>query len=55
MCPVTDGVLRGRTVGHIEFQLNNGIDVVIRPIRPDDKDRLALAMTRLSDATIRIT
>ena len=34
---------RRRTVGFMEFRLNNGTDVVIRPIRPDDKARLATA------------
>jgi RimJ/RimL family protein N-acetyltransferase len=53
VCPVTNGAHERRTVGYIEFQLNNGTDVVIRPIRPDDKERLAIAMTRLSDATVR--
>lgn len=50
---VTDGPLRRRTVGFVEFRLNNGTDVVIRPIRPDDKDRLAAAVARLSDESVR--
>lgn len=37
----------------MEFRLDNGTDVVIRPIRPDDKQRLAAAMARLSDASVR--
>ena len=48
---VTDGRQRRRTVGVVEFRLNNGTDVVIRPIRPDDKARLAAALARLSDET----
>jgi len=50
---VTDGPAARRTVGFMEFRLNNGTDVVIRPIRPDDKDRLAVAVARLSDETVR--
>jgi RimJ/RimL family protein N-acetyltransferase len=50
---VTDGPHTRRTVGFIEFQLNNGTDVVIRPIRPDDKARLAAAVARLSDESVR--
>jgi RimJ/RimL family protein N-acetyltransferase len=37
----------------MDFLLDNGTDVVIRPIRPDDKARLAAAMARLSDDTVR--
>ena len=37
----------------MEFRLDNGTDVVIRPIRPDDKARLAAALARLSDDTVR--
>jgi RimJ/RimL family protein N-acetyltransferase len=37
----------------MEFRLDNGTDVVIRPIRPDDKARLATALGRLSDETVR--
>jgi RimJ/RimL family protein N-acetyltransferase len=37
----------------MEFTLDNGTQVVIRPIRPDDKGRLAAAMARLSDDTVR--
>ena len=37
----------------MEFRLKDGTDVVIRPIRPDDKDRLAVAVGRLSDETAR--
>ncbi len=33
--------------------LDNGTEVVIRPIRPDDKARLAAALARLSDETAR--
>ncbi len=35
------------------FRLDNGTHVVIRPIRPDDKERLATALGRLSDETVR--
>jgi RimJ/RimL family protein N-acetyltransferase len=42
-----------RTVDGVEFRLDNGTDVVIRPIRPDDKTRLAGALARLSDETLR--
>lgn len=37
----------------MEFRLDNGTEVVIRPIRPDDKQRLAAALARLSDETLR--
>ena len=37
----------------MEFRLDNGTDVVVRPIRPDDKQRLATALARLSDDTVR--
>lgn len=37
----------------MEFRLDNGTDVVVRPIRPDDKQRLAIALGRLSDETVR--
>jgi RimJ/RimL family protein N-acetyltransferase len=37
----------------MDLVLDNGTEVVIRPIRPDDKDRLAAALARLSDDTIR--
>ncbi len=50
---VTYGAQARRTVEGIEFQLNNGTDVVIRPIRPDDKARLAMALARLSDESVR--
>ncbi len=53
MCSVTYGVPDARTVDDIEFQLNNGTEVVIRPIRPDDKARLAAALARLSDESVR--
>lgn len=37
----------------MEFTLDNGTEVVLRPIRPDDKARLAAAMARLSDDSVR--
>ena len=37
----------------MEFRLDNGTDVVIRPIRPDDKQPLADAMAGLSDDSVR--
>jgi GNAT superfamily N-acetyltransferase len=38
----------------VDLRLNNGIDVVIRPIRPGDKGLLADAMTRLSARSARM-
>ncbi|MCU0257872.1 MAG: GNAT family N-acetyltransferase [Solirubrobacteraceae bacterium] len=37
----------------MELTLSSGTEVVIRPIRPDDKARLAAAMARLSDDSVR--
>jgi protein lysine acetyltransferase len=38
----------------VDLRLNNGIDVVIRPIRPGDKALLADAVARLSPRTARM-
>jgi GNAT superfamily N-acetyltransferase len=43
-----------RTVAGVEVTLNNGTDVIIRPIRPSDKAILAEGVARLSPRTARM-
>jgi RimJ/RimL family protein N-acetyltransferase len=50
---VTDERRTGGTVEGVVVTLENGTEVLIRPIRPDDKPRLAAAMARLSDDSVR--
>lgn len=51
---VTDGRRSGGNVdGEMGFRLDNGVRVLIRPIRPDDKERLAAALAGLSDESVR--
>ena len=39
----------GRTVGYVVVRLNNGIEVLVRPIRPDDKALLSDGLDHLSE------
>jgi protein lysine acetyltransferase len=43
----------GPTVGGVLIQLHDGVEVEIRPIRPDDKALLADGMVRLSERSAR--
>jgi GNAT superfamily N-acetyltransferase len=38
----------------VDLRLNNGTDVVVRPIRPDDKARLVAGLARLSPRSARM-
>jgi acetyltransferase len=52
--PVTEAAAFRPTVEGVRtHRLSDGTEVLVRPIRPDDKPLLAEAMGRLSDETIR--
>jgi GNAT superfamily N-acetyltransferase len=44
-------VLRYRTIRCVSIRLQDGTEMVIRPIRPDDKQRLSDGLRRLSPAS----
>jgi protein lysine acetyltransferase len=50
--PRTDRALGRSYVVRVRFSLNDGTEVLIRPIRPDDKRTLAAAHRQLSPETV---